>query len=197
MPSHYSRRLPHYTFAGHPIFLTWSLHGSLPKNRAFPPATTSGRAFHAFDTLLATAASGPFDLARPELADMVESALHYHEKELRRFELHRYVIMPNHVHMLITPNEPVCKVMQSLKRFTARQANMVLCREGKPFWQDESFDRLVRDRREFERISRYIDYNPVQAGLVGCPEEYPWCSAASESKPIDNRLQVTNLPHGA
>jgi REP-associated tyrosine transposase len=48
---------------------------------------------------------------------------------------------------------------------------------GKPFWQDESYDRLVRDAAEFERIRHYIEYNPVRAGLVELPEEYPWSSA--------------------
>ena len=59
---------------------------------------------------------------------------------------------------------------------------------GKPFWQDESYDRLVRDRLEFERIRRYIENNPVRAGLVAAPEDYPWSSAGCHletgAKPI-------------
>jgi putative transposase len=39
-----------------------------------------------------------------------------------------------------------------------------------------SYDRLVRDRREFERIKRYIEMNPVNAGLVSKPEEFRWSS---------------------
>ena len=62
---------------------------------------------------------------------------------------------------------------------------------GRPFWQDESFDRLVRNDAEFERIVDYIERNPVMAGLAATPEEYPWSSA----RPIDNRPQVDNLPH--
>src|ERR1019366_7977568 len=58
-------------------------------------------------------------------------------------------------------------------------------------WQDESYDRLVRNDTEFERIVHYIERNPVTAGLVGIPEEFPWSSA----RPIDNRPQVDNLPH--
>jgi len=61
---------------------------------------------------------------------------------------------------------------------------------GQPFWQDESYDRLVRNDTEFERIVHYIERNPVTAGLVGIPEEFPWSSA----RPIDNRPQVDNLP---
>jgi REP element-mobilizing transposase RayT len=71
--------------------------------------------------------------------------------------------------------------MQSLKRFTAREGNRILGFTGQPFWQDESYDRLVRDEGEFQRIVRYIETNPVNAGLVAMPEEFPWSSAG----PID------------
>ncbi len=101
--------------------------------------------------------------------------------------------MPNHVHLLVTPLLEVSKMMQSLKRFTARECNRILGLTGQPFWQDESYDRLVRDEAEYQRIVRYIEMNPVRAGLAPRPEEFPWSSA----RPIDNRPQVSNLPHCA
>jgi hypothetical protein len=75
--------------------------------------------------------------------------------------------------------------------FTAREGNRILGLTGPPFWQDESYDRLVRDSREFARIARYIEMNPVQAGLAAQPEQFLWSSA----RPITNRPQVSNLPH--
>ena len=45
------------------------------------------------------------------------------------------------------------------------------------FWQDEYFDRLVRNQGEFDRIRRYIEWNPVKAGFAMSPEEFPWSSA--------------------
>ncbi len=63
----HSRRLPHYQSIGQPIFLTWRLHGSLPVNRSFPCATTSGEAFLAMDRLLDTARTGPLYLRMPEI----------------------------------------------------------------------------------------------------------------------------------
>ena len=57
----------------------------------------------------------------------------------------------------------VSKVMQSLKRFTGLEGNRILGVKGQAFWQDESYDRLVRDRGEFERIVEYIEMNPVHA----------------------------------
>ena len=90
--------------------------------------------------------------------------------------------MPNHVHLLITPRVAVSKITHALKRFTAREANRVLGLTGQRFWQDESYDRLVRGGREFDRITQYIEYNPVRAGLVLCPEEFRWSSAWADWK---------------
>ena len=124
---------------------------------------------------------------------MVADAIHFRERELAQYRLHAWVVMANHVHLLITPQTPVSKLMQSLKRFTAREGNRILRTTGQPFWQDESFDRLVRGETEFERIAHYIEMNPVKAGLVETPEAFLWSSA----RPINNRPQVDNLPHMA
>jgi len=69
------------------------------------------------------------------------------------------------------------KLTKSLKGITAKRANTMLALTGSPFWQDESYDHLVRDG-EFERIRRYIEWNPVKAGLAANPEAFSWCSAA-------------------
>jgi len=122
---------------------------------------------------------------------MVTDAIRYRDRHLRHYQLHAFVVMPNHVHLLMTPLVAVSRVMQSLKRFTAREGNRILGLTGRSFWQDESYDRLVRNDAEFERITHYIEMNPVKAGLAITPEEFPWSSA----RPIDNRPQVGNLPH--
>ena len=175
---HYERRLPHWDVVGHPLFVTFRLHDSLPANRVFPPATLKGgRAFVAMDRLLDTARSGPIWLRQPEIAQLVIAALHEGEFRFRRYELHAFVIMSNHVHLLVTPQVVSTKWLGPLKGSTAYQANLILNRQG-PFWQDESYDRLVRDSAEFERIRKYIEQNPVRAGLVAGAEQFPWSSAA-------------------
>ena len=68
---------------------------------------------------------------------------------------------------------PRNKIMPSLKRHTARKANIILGREG-AFWQDESYDHLIRDREKFLRIISYVLENPVNAGLVSKREDWPW-----------------------
>jgi REP element-mobilizing transposase RayT len=188
----HTRRLPHYHAIGHPIFLTWHLHGSLPVGRSFPPGTTSGQAFLAMDRLLDNARTAPLYLRQPEIAGMVVEAIHHQERALGHYQLHSYVVMANHVHLLVTPAVKVSELTQSPKRFTAREGNRLLKRTGRPFWQEESYDRLVRNEAEFRRIARYIEMNPVKAGLVETPEDFLWSSA----RPIDNRPQVGNLPHG-
>jgi putative transposase len=163
----YRRRLPHLYCGDQPVFLTWSLHGSLPPNRHFPgEAVSSGEAFAALDRLLDEARTGPFYLRQPVIAALVVEAIHYGADVLRHYALHAFVVMPNHVHLLVRPCVPLPTLTKTLKSFTARRANQLLGLTGKPFWQEESYDHLARDQREFERIRGYIENNPVRAGLV-------------------------------
>lgn len=143
------------------------------------------------DRLLDEARTGPLYLRMPRIATLLVDAIHHRAGPMGHFDLHAYVVMPNHVHLLITPLVPVSKLTHSLKRFMAREANRALDLTGNTFWQDESYDRVVRDDTEFLQAARYIEWNPVKAGLVARPEDFPWSSA----RPIANRPQVANLPH--
>jgi hypothetical protein len=90
--------------------------------------------------------------------------------------------------MLVTPEIVATRWLGPLKGFTSHQANKVLGSHGKAFWQDESYDHLVRSGTEFERIRSYIEQNPVTAGLVAAAEQLRW-SSACESGPPERRLQ--------
>jgi len=177
---HYERRLPHWDVIDQPLFVTFRLHGSLPASRVFPPAglVSAGKAFVAVDRLLDASATGPSFLRRPEIAEMVVAALWHGDHALHRYQLHAFVVMPNHVHLLATPQVVATKWLGPLKGFTAHQANLLLGIHG-PFWQDESYDHLVRSGAEFDRIRAYIEQNPVKAGLAASAEEFPWSSACS------------------
>jgi REP element-mobilizing transposase RayT len=120
---------------------------------------------------------GACHLKRPEVADMVAEALHHsHEKE---YLLDDWVVMPNHVHLILwpMPNHSLSDILRGRKRHTARQANLMLGRTGEPFWQHESYDHWIRNDEEKSRIRRYIRNNPVKAGLCQAPEEWRWSSA--------------------
>jgi REP element-mobilizing transposase RayT len=175
---HYERRLPHFDTVEQPLFVTFRLHGSLPASRVFPPAAliTAGKAFVAVDRLLDAGASGPLFLARPEIAEIMVAALRHGDCVLHRYDLHSFVVMPNHVHLLATPHVLATKWLGPLKGFTAHQANALMGTHG-AFWQEESFDRLVRSGDQFERVRTYIEHNPVKAGLAATAEEFLWSSA--------------------
>ena len=81
--------------------------------------------------------------------------------------------------MLILPKITVAKTMRWLKGSTARRANQLLERTGQPFWQDESYDHWVSSRKEFDRITAYIEENPTSAGLM----DWPWTSGVWQAKP--------------
>lgn len=175
MATIYRRRLPHLHCIGRPIFITWRLHGTLPAGRSFPSHIASGKALVALDRQLDDACTGPTFLRTPELAAIVVEALHHRDE--RACKLHSYVVMPNHVHLLITPVTDVSRIMQSLKRYTGKQCNQILGPTNQPFWQQESYDRLVRNETEFHRITNYIELNPVKARLSAVPNAFPWSSA--------------------
>jgi len=88
-----------------------------------------------------------------------------------------WVVMPNHVHALLYPLADLSRVVSGIKVTSAKQANRLLNRTG-AFWSRDYFDRWVRNSREEQRIARYIENNPVKAGL--CCEASAWaCSSAS------------------
>lgn len=129
------------------------------------------------DRLLGESRCGPLYLLQSAIADMVVEAIQYNAVVLGHYCLHAFAVMPNHVHLLVTPAVPLPKLMKSLKGITARRANAILALTGKPFWQEESYDHLVRNKQEFEAIQAYIETNSVRAGLVNEEVEYRWSSA--------------------
>jgi putative transposase len=128
------------------------------------------------DRILDKAQSGPLFLRQREIADLVVIALREGDRRYHRYDLHSFVVMANHVHVLVTPKVVATEWLGPLKGFTAHQANWILGRRGQPFWQDESYDHLVRSDAEFERIRNYIEMNPVRAGLVTQADEFRWSS---------------------
>jgi hypothetical protein len=79
------------------------------------------------------------------------------------------------------PAIPMARITGGIKGVFAREANAALGRVGEHFWEDESFDHWVRDEAELTRIRSYIERNPVSAGLVVRPEDWPWSSAAKRT----------------
>jgi len=92
-------------------------------------------------------------------------------------EVHAYVLMTNHVHLLMTPKESggVSRLIQALGRYYVRHFNQTYERTG-TLWEGRFKSTLVDSERYFLTVSRYIELNPVRAGMVKHPAEYPWSS---------------------
>ena len=178
------RRLPHLYEIGKPLFVTFRLHNTLPANRTSPDRLPSGKAFVTLDRLLDEERAGASYMRIPEVAAVVVASIRAGAPG--QYLLHTWVVMPNHVHLLITPKIDPSEVLRKMKGVSARDANRLLGATGQPFWQDKSFDRLVRNETEFQRIGSYILQNPVRAGLAQSEGEYRWSSAfeAGGLKPV-------------
>ena len=103
-------------------------------------------------------------LRRPDIAEIVTGALRFFDGQ--RYELGDFVVMPNHVHLLAggMARNAMLKQVESWKKWSAIKINEALGRSGR-FWQDESFDHLVRSEASLVKFRRYIAENPVKARL--------------------------------
>lgn len=95
----------------------------------------------------------------PNIRKIVCDALSFFDGD--RYRLHSYVVMPNHVHVLVEllGENKTGDVLHSWKRHTANQINKLIGGSGK-FWQHESFDRIIRDKEHYNNVLRYIANNP-------------------------------------
>src|ERR1700722_13548321 len=140
----YRKKLPHFHPDDTHLFITWRLWGSHPAKADPILYATPGHAFVAHDRILDRQVSGPRWLKDSRIADLVASAILIGDLERNFYRLCAWVVMPNHVHLLILPLVPIPVLMRWLKGSTARGANLILGRTGKPFWQDESYDHYLR-----------------------------------------------------
>jgi REP element-mobilizing transposase RayT len=122
---------------------------------------------------------GPRWLDDPRVAEIVARAVQFGSTSRKWYELHAWVVMPNHVHVVMQPSHDLSEIMRWLKWTTARRCNSVLQRTGTRFWQVESYDHWIRDRDEYRATVHYVEQNPVSAGLVECAEKWLWSSASS------------------
>src|SRR5205085_2651448 len=161
---YYRRHLPHWHPDNVPIFVTWRLAGTLP--RPVPDIIYApGKRFAMDDRELDRASTGPLWLKDPRVAQMIMKAIHFGEAVNNFYTLHAYVIMPNHVHVVWLPLVSMARIMHWLKAATARRANRILGLKG-IFWQEEAYDHWVLSAKEWRSIIRYVEWNPVKAGLA-------------------------------
>jgi putative transposase len=206
----YQRHLPHLQIPGSMIFVTFRLSGSIPEQEITRLAEAARQAskrvdgiadrlererqasmeyqrlFGKYDDILDCYRNGSSYLVDPQIAEMVyDHLLSLNQKYL---DLESFCIMPNHIHIVLTPLEErsdsyysLAQITKQIKVPTARKANRMLSIRGE-FWQHESYDHVVRDQDELERINRYILNNPVKAGLVQDTSNWKWAYQKHEQK---------------
>ncbi len=188
------RKLPHWQQEQTCVFVTFRLYDSLPQHlrdvythekrmwllrRGWPEdmqetdllsrlSVREKRQFQRYGSSRYQRAldkgGGECHLIDPTNRKMFTNSLHHHAGHA--YLLGDYVVMPNHVHVLVQPlpGEDVQKRLGGVRRYTARLINRRLHRTG-AFWMPEPFDHLVRSRSYFRRYRQYIRLNPVRAGL--------------------------------
>lgn len=194
----YRRNLPHFQFEYSYYFVTFRLLNSLQKEiivklknyylcnknsilkyqnediRTKKLYELQKRYFGIFDKHLDENKECINYLSDPRIAKIAAEAIHY--RDGKDYDLNCFCIMPNHVHLLVYVKrfvKPFYKIMQSLKRHTARESNKIINRSG-AFWHEESYDHIVRNRQEYYNIINYIMTNPVKAGLVQRTVDWKW-----------------------
>jgi putative transposase len=119
---------------------------------------------------------------------VLDACLYFHKQ---RYKVYSAVIMPDHVHLLLEPllkseNEywSLSSILHTIKSYTSKQVAQVMKHIG-IVWQDERYDRIIRNEQEFQKFWDYIRENPVKANLSNSPEEYAFYWQIDSSEKIN------------
>jgi REP element-mobilizing transposase RayT len=179
----YYRNLPHWRQEGATYFATFRLDDALPQEKlrqlqglrkeweATHPPPRAAKDWEEYAREVTSRAERWLDeghgacyFRKPECARLLaDSLLHFQDQ---RYFLSCYVVMPNHCHLVIRPHpeHALEHILQVCKGYVARQINLAVGREG-TLWQEESYDRIIRDEEHLYRVVQYIGRNPARAGL--------------------------------
>jgi len=191
------RKLPHWEQAGCVYFITFRLKDSIPRGKladwnerrklwlrsrgADPEISSRGmnellsesqrkeyyQTFTKYYHELLDSGVGACELREPENAKIVADALMFFDGD--RYEIYDFVVMPNHVHLLVEVHDgwDLRKLLHSWKGYMSREIHRRMNQSG-TLWQHEYYDHLVRNETQFIRIQKYIRENPKQLQ----PHEY-------------------------
>ncbi len=176
--------LPHID-RGEPQFITWRLADAMPaplieqwrqELKDLPESERKRDLYRRAEQYL-DGGHGECVLNQPGVGRIVVEAILFYQDS--HYELGAFAVMPNHVHLLISPAQElrVSKIVQSIKSYSAHRIVRMLGREGR-LWQPDYFDRFIRDDEHWEKVTHYIEWNPVKAGLCADPKHWPYSSAS-------------------
>ena len=130
------------------------------------------------------------DLSQKDIAFIIVNALAFYAN--KRYYLYDHTVMPDHVHLILQPIEhnriveSLGNILGDVKRFTAHKINEKLGRKGS-LWLDESYDRIIRNMREYRKFATYIFKNPVKAGLIEHGKDWKWWNPGIEPLQLTRR----------
>jgi len=173
--------------------VTFRLADSLPQSklreleRELPAIVEVQRDAHRRKTIETwlDAGMGCCALRHPEAAACVRDVLSHDHGT--RYHMLAWVVMPNHVHVLIEPLTSLAKIVQTWKSISARRllARNAALGLGIPdvnrVWMREYWDRFIRDERHLQNVIDYIHDNPVKAGLCRHAADWLWSSAGADA----------------
>lgn len=197
----YSRYLPHWQAPNGVYAIVFRLNGSLPKDvlirlqqeRAIAKKELLEKTlseeeikqelknihrfyFGKFDDLLDNSHTGPHFLKEPKIAKIVEDAIMFFDG--KKYTVIDYCIMSNHVHLTFyNLIKEIGDLLGSIKKYSARQINLLHNCVGRQVWLFDSYDHLVRDREELTFYHTYTLENPVKADIVSKWDDYPFTYA--------------------
>jgi len=198
------RNLPHWQQPGTSYFVTFRLADSIPVERvnrikderemwlirhSMPYSDDDWREYNRLfsDVIqrILDSGVGSCILKVKKVSSIVKNALLYFDG--KRYNLGEWVIMPNHVHAIVTPldNFSVEKITHSWKSYTAHEINNELNRDG-IVWQHESYDHIIRNSKQLEFISKYIIENPIKGNCKNIAQ----CSSSVSLEKVYNKNNI-------
>ena len=178
------RNLPHWMLEGSIYWVTFRLSDSIPANKLAKwkneyalweklnpkPWTNLQRQnynehFEKKIEKWLDAGEGRCYLRDASIRELVQKQILFFDRQ--RYQVIAFVIMPNHIHLLMRPvgEYNFANIMQRIKGSSARECNKLIGLTGKSFWQDESYDHIVRDEEQLRFYLQYIINNPIKAKL--------------------------------
>ncbi len=117
---------------------------------------------------------GKFLLSRAQDKQVIVSALEFY-RDRKDFELYGFVVMDNHIHLVLRPAEGIglSAIVDRLKTWTSRRN---FTKRGSALWERRYDDNRIKSRKEMQSVLRYIHGNPVRADMASRPEDYLWSS---------------------
>jgi len=190
--------LPHFDAPGVRQSVTYRLADALPAERLHEWASYSRledqaekqRKIEGYLDL----GHGACHLRGPRVAEIIEENLLHFDGE--RYRVLAWCVMPNHVHVVIEVWDiPLAELLHSWKSYTSKRCDEVLGLTGH-FWQDEYFDRYIRDEEHLRKVVNYVEENPLKARLCRSAGDWPWSSARHRDEYGRLRLSPENRSAG-